>query len=160
MLGVGTTLSIRGSGVVARRSVSKGVSVRHLSLLSDSRKLPENWLPPDFVMMLTTPPLNRPNSAETPPLATVVSWMASSIAVSNACPRMFSLMLTPFRRNRFSKLTEPPNEKAPAGPVGVYARRHHQDRVGIARRRELRDQILREVGRDLRGLGQGVGRRR
>ena len=70
---VGTTLSIRGSGVVARRSVSNGVSVRHMSLLIELRKLPENRLPPDFVMMLTTPPLNRPNSADTPPLATVVS---------------------------------------------------------------------------------------
>ena len=115
---VGTTLSIRGSGVVARRSFSNGVSVRQSSLFSDSRKLPENWFPPDFVMMLTTPPLNRPNSAETPPLATVVSWIASSIAVSKACPRMFSLMLTPLRRKRFSKVTEPPNENAPAGPVG------------------------------------------
>ena len=90
-------------------------------------------------MMLTTPPLNRPNSAETPPLATVVSWIASSIAVSNACPRMFSLMLTPLSRNRFSKVTDPPNENAPAGPGRVNARRHQQDRVEVARGRQHRE---------------------
>ena len=36
-------------------------------------------LPPDLVTTLTTPPVKRPNSAEMPALATVVSWIASSI---------------------------------------------------------------------------------
>ena len=46
---------------------------RQLSLLSESRNDPLKRLPPDLVIMLTTPPLNRPNSAETPSVATVVS---------------------------------------------------------------------------------------
>src|SRR5499427_1285115 len=48
-------------------------NARQLSLLSVSRNDPVNVLPPDFVTMLTTPPLKWPNSAETPSLATVVS---------------------------------------------------------------------------------------
>src|SRR5437870_11818413 len=52
-----------------------GMSVydRQLSLLSVSRNEPLKLLPPDFVMTLMTPPLNRPNSAEMPAVATVVS---------------------------------------------------------------------------------------
>ena len=46
---------------------------RQLSLLSVSRNVPVNVLPPDFVTTLITPPPNRPNSADTPAVATVVS---------------------------------------------------------------------------------------
>ncbi len=58
---------------------SNGVSLRHLSLFSVSRNEPLKRLPPDLVMMLTTPPPNRPYYAEMPAVATVVSWMASSM---------------------------------------------------------------------------------
>ena len=58
--------------------------------------------------MFTTPPLKWPNSADTPSVATVVSWMASSMYGLSACPRMFSLTLTPLIRNNDS------NDIAPA----------------------------------------------
>src|ERR1051326_149238 len=47
--------------------------------VSESRIDPEKSLPPDFVIVLTTPPVKRPYSAEMPPLRTVVSWIASSM---------------------------------------------------------------------------------
>ena len=57
----------------------KGVVARQSSLFSDSRNEPLKSLPPDLVSTLTTPPPKRPYSAEMPPVATVVSWMASSM---------------------------------------------------------------------------------
>jgi hypothetical protein len=45
---------------------SNGVPVVHAGLVKLMRPLPENVLPPLFVMALTTPPLKRPNSAEMP----------------------------------------------------------------------------------------------
>src|SRR6185436_20637904 len=74
-----------GEGIVFVRSFGTrapaGISVydRQLSLLYVSRNEPLNLLPPDLVTTLTTPPLKRPNSAEMPAVATVVSWMASSM---------------------------------------------------------------------------------
>ena len=41
---------------------------------------------------------------------------------------------------------------------GMNARRHQQDRVEVARRRQVRDQLLREVRRNLRGLRERIGR--
>src|SRR5918999_4842637 len=56
---VGTTLSSLVS--LAKESpVRLGTSVRQLSLCSVSRNEPVNWLPPDFVIMFTTPPPKRP----------------------------------------------------------------------------------------------------
>src|SRR6267154_2683315 len=67
---VGTTaVRLPGTAAPAGRSVSD----RQLSLLYVSRNEPLNELPPDFVMTLITPPVNRPNSADTPAVATVVS---------------------------------------------------------------------------------------
>jgi hypothetical protein len=40
------------------------------------------------------------------------------------------------------------------------ARRHQQDRVEISRRRQVRDQFLREVGGNLRRLRQRISRAR
>src|SRR5215471_12453206 len=85
-------------------------NARQLSLLSVSRNDPVNVLPPDFVTMLTTPPLKWPNSAETPSLATVVSWIASSMYGVVAWPRMFSLTFTPLMRNADSKDIAPAME--------------------------------------------------
>ena len=45
-------------------------------------------------------------------------------------------------------------------PGGMNARRHQQDRVEVTRRRQVRDQLLREVRRNLRGLRQRIGRAR
>ena len=81
--------------------------MRQLSLLSVSRKEPLKRLPPDLVTALTTPPVKRPNSAEMPPVATVVSWIASSMKRSNAWPRRFSFSETPLTRKRFSNDIEP-----------------------------------------------------
>src|SRR5436190_13697034 len=60
------------------RASLAGVAADHAGLLSESRSEPENWLPPHLVMVLTTPPVKRPYSAEMAPVRTVVSWMASS----------------------------------------------------------------------------------
>lgn len=62
----------------------------------------ETSLPPDLVMVFTTPPANRPYSADTLAVEVVVSWMASSMNTLVAWPRMFSLTTTPFTRYRFS----------------------------------------------------------
>ena len=67
----------------ARRAAEEGVAAiadtphvrnaRQLSLMSVSRNEPLKRLPPDFVITLTTPPPNRPYSAEIPAVAMVVS---------------------------------------------------------------------------------------
>ena len=80
---VGTTSSSFVS--LAKGSLGRlGTSARQSSLVIVSRNEPLNWLPPDLLTMLTTPPPKRPNSADTPAVATVVSWMASSITRSCA----------------------------------------------------------------------------
>src|SRR5262252_8530711 len=65
------TIRVRLLGTAA--PFGSSVYDRQLSLLSVSRNDPLNVFPPDFVMTFTTPPVNRPNSAETPAVATVVS---------------------------------------------------------------------------------------
>ena len=72
LVDLGRRLAARRESPVDR-VVLDGVSVRQLSLFSVSRNEPLNRLPPDLVMTLTTPPLNRPYSAEMPAVATVVS---------------------------------------------------------------------------------------
>src|SRR5687767_12577070 len=67
-----------------------------------SRKEPLNRFPPDFVSVEMTPPVKRPYSAETPPVRTVVSWMASSMKRLCGCPRRFSLTSTPLTRKTLS----------------------------------------------------------
>ena len=59
-------------------SPGNGVSAFQPSLMNVVRKDPEKLLPPDFVIMLTTPPWNRPYSAEMLPVDTLVSCTASS----------------------------------------------------------------------------------
>src|ERR1051325_2654751 len=53
--------------------VSIGVSEIQSALVTLSRNEPEDSLPPDLVSVLTTPPLNRPYSAEIAPVRIVVS---------------------------------------------------------------------------------------
>src|SRR5204863_8917467 len=65
------TVPVRLPGT--RAPTGSSVYDRQLSLLSVSRNVPVNVLPPDFVTTLITPPPNRPNSADTPAVATVVS---------------------------------------------------------------------------------------
>src|SRR5215813_4189984 len=79
-----------------------GVGWVHRSLVTLSRKLAWTSLPPDLVMVLTTPPPKRPYSADTAEVEVVVSWMASSMKRSNGWPRRFSLITTPLTMNRFS----------------------------------------------------------
>ncbi len=79
-----------------------GTSEIQSSLVRLSRKEPCNSLPPDLVIVLTTPPEKRPYSAEMPETEVVVSSMASSMNRSNGWPRRFSLTTTPLTRNRLS----------------------------------------------------------
>ena len=56
-----------------------GVFAVHLAFDRLLRSDPLNSLPPDLVIVETTPPVKRPYSAEMPPVMMVVSWIASSI---------------------------------------------------------------------------------
>ena len=47
------------------------------SLAGDSNAEPWNWLLPDLVLRLMTPPLKRPNSAGGVLVTTLNSWIAS-----------------------------------------------------------------------------------
>jgi hypothetical protein len=76
-------------------------------------------LPPDFVIMLTTPPWKRPYSAEMLPLETLVSWIASSMNKLRACPRRFSFTTTPLIRFRFSYDSAPDTIRLPLGPLSL-----------------------------------------
>ncbi len=67
------------------------------------RKEPEKELPPDFVIVFTTPPVKRPNSAEIADEDVVVSWIASSTNRLYGVPRMLSLMTAPSTLNWLSK---------------------------------------------------------
>ena len=58
---------------VDSRASPAGVCADQRGLLSESRSEAERSLPPDFVIVLTTPPLKRPYSAEIAPVSTVVS---------------------------------------------------------------------------------------
>ena len=60
------------------------------------RREPLNVLPPDFVIVLITPPTNLPYSAERLDVIVVVSWMASSMNSGSGPLLTFSVMLTPF----------------------------------------------------------------
>ena len=107
-----------GTVLFTLKSAANGVSARQLSLLSVSRSDPLNRFPPDLVMTFTTPPPNRPYSADIPAVAIVVSWIASSMYRSYAWPRKFSLTFTPLTMKRLSYDIDPEIEYAPAGPVG------------------------------------------
>ena len=88
-----------------------------LSLLSVTRAEPLNELPPCFVTALMTPPVKRPNSAETPDVIVVVSWMASSMtSVPVGVPRMLSWMLTPLTVKTLSNDCAPETVVLPPGP--------------------------------------------
>ena len=69
---------------------------------------PATVLPPDRVMVCTTPPWNRPYSAGTDPVHTRVSSTASWMKNGRARPRVFSFAGRPSTRKRF------PYENAPA----------------------------------------------
>src|SRR5205823_7751867 len=100
-------------------SLSYGVRLRQLSLFSVSRNDPLNALPPDLVTTFTTPPWKRPNSAETPDVMTLVSWIASSMYRLFALPRMLSFATTPLIMKLFSYDIDPATEYWPPGPVGA-----------------------------------------
>ena len=110
---VGTTRSSLASlnGDVARQS----------SLLNDWRYDPLNVSLPDLVIALTSPPPKRPNSAETPEVATVVSCSASSMYSVNGWPRRFSVITTPLTAKRLSYDIEPAIEYPPLAPVACTA---------------------------------------
>ena len=72
-------------------------------------------------MAVTTPPVNRPYSAEMPDVETVVSWMASSMKSENGVPRRLSWICTPSSMNRLSADIAPPMVMALFGPVAWAA---------------------------------------
>ena len=80
-------------------AISNGVRLRHFSLLIVVRNEPVMVLPPDLVIVLTTPPANRPNSAEMEDVDVLVSSMESSMKRSRAVPRTVSFTTTPLTRN-------------------------------------------------------------
>ena len=117
------------------------MTVRQLSLFPH---VPPNWLPPDRVIALTAAG-DRPNSAETPDVETVVSCNESSIYVERA--RRLSCAMTPLtstdsqwsRRLRSQWLALPFELLA-----GLSAERQGQRgrRIKTAIERQLADQIL------------------
>src|SRR5262245_27372235 len=64
--------SYRGSTCWTRVSPA-GETADQASFVRVVRNEPEKRLPPDFVIVLTMPPVNRPNSAETDDTVVVVS---------------------------------------------------------------------------------------
>src|ERR1700733_5733267 len=95
------------STVVGPLVTSNGVAVVQDGFVKFTRALPEKVLPPLLVIALTTPPLNRPNSAEMPEVRTCVSWIASSMKRSWGEPNRLSLTSTPLSMKTLS------NAKAP-----------------------------------------------
>ncbi len=86
---------------------SNGVSTLHDGLVKLERNAPENRLLPLFVITLTTPPLKRPYSADTPDVSTWTSWIASSMNRALGWPSTLSLMSTPSIRNTLSYANAP-----------------------------------------------------
>ena len=82
-------------GRVMLRDFSNGVSSVHAGLRRLTRPLPENLLPPLFVIAFTTPPEKRPYSALIPEVRTCVSSMASSMKRFCGVPKMLSVTSTP-----------------------------------------------------------------
>lgn len=72
---------------------------------------------PERVIVLMTPPVNRPYSAEMPAVEVVVSWMASSMKRLFGVPRMLSVMTTPLTVTRLSNDWAPEIVTAPLGPL-------------------------------------------
>ena len=70
-------MSTQLAAVAPGRTFPNGVSVVHAGFEKFTRPLPAKTFPPLLVMALTTPPLNRPNSAEMPDVRTCVSSIAS-----------------------------------------------------------------------------------
>src|SRR5450830_9336 len=89
----------------------------HASSENDVRNEPENWLPPDFVTVLTTPPVKRPYSAETELTDVVVSWIASSMKRVFGVPRMLSMTTAPSTVKRLSNVWPPEIVAAFPSPV-------------------------------------------
>src|SRR5260221_4004695 len=116
-IGPPRVLSYTGVTLLTVWSSGKGVSERHASLLSVVRNDPLNVFPPDLVIALTTPPPNRPYSAEIAPVDTFVSWIASSMNRLSAWPRRFSLTTTPLTRYWLSNERAPDIMMLPLGPL-------------------------------------------
>src|ERR1041385_1498645 len=85
------------------RSSFAGDLADHAALVIESRSDPESSLPPDLVMVETTPPLKRPYSAEMAPVITVVSRIPSSTYIGRICPRTFSVTATPLMSTRLDR---------------------------------------------------------
>ncbi len=83
------------------------------------RNEPLNALPPDFVTVFTTPPVKRPNSAETVDVDVVVSAIASSMKRLFGVPRMLSVMTAPSTVKRLSKDWPPEIVTTGATPLPI-----------------------------------------
>ena len=80
-----------------------GVVADHAAFVNVVRNEPLNALPPDFVTVFTTPPVKRPNSADTDEVDVVVSAIASSMKRLFGVPRMLSVTTAPSTVKRLSK---------------------------------------------------------
>src|SRR5258706_14761735 len=98
---------------------SAGLLATHASLFNVTRSEPEKLLPPDFVIVLTTPPWKRPYSAETLDVEVVVSAMASSMKRGLGVPRLLSMTWTPFTGKRLSNHWAPEIVNAPLVPFAL-----------------------------------------
>ena len=94
-------------GRVMLRDFSNGVSSVHAGLRRLTRPLPENLLPPLFVIAFTTPPLKRPYSAEMPDVSTCVSSIASSMNRFCGFANRLSFTSTPLIMKMLSKAKAP-----------------------------------------------------
>ena len=108
--------SYRGFTCWTRFSLD-GETADQASFVSVVRTEPEKRLPPDFVIVLTTPPVNRPNSDETELTVVVVSWMASSMNRLFGVARTLSMMTAPSTVKRLSNVGPPEIVKALPRPV-------------------------------------------
>ncbi len=116
-IGPPAVISYAGTTLSMFWSPGNGVSAAQESLTNDTRNDPLNELPPDFVIMLTTPPWSRPYSAEMLAVEIFVSWIASSMNRFRAWPRRFSFTTTPLMRKRFSNDMAPDTMMFPPGPL-------------------------------------------
>ena len=109
--------SYRSFSFWVRESPVAGVRAVQASFVNVVRKEPEKAFPPDFVTVLTIPPVKRPYSAEMAATEVVVSWMASSMKRVFGVFRTLSWTTAPSTVNRLSKEGAPPITTAPFGPA-------------------------------------------
>ena len=88
-----------------------------MSLVTVTLSEPATVLPPERVMVCTTPPWNRPYSAGTDTIETRVSSTASWMKNGRESPRVFSFAGSPSTRKRLPYENAPAITRALVGPL-------------------------------------------